>query len=358
MRQPLFAVTAQNPCADNVIRHQVPVAADARVGDRIMRFLVAEKGDRNERRLGLPADTLVERRQNVLAKLRGHFRDSFGLGALAYFIQDRDQVAQRRPAFGVGIERINRRRDVTAVLFLRKQSVLVGAAGLDARGFLFPTGAHGLDEHGIARLPIIAADVLQLVAGLVELQALAREVEQRRGQGAAVRLRHPPPPRPYRITALGFVTLVVFVPGAVTHAVAVDQLKILYQQMPPGVVYERLRRLHLHAPRQHLVPTLYAFRALVVVIPGRRKGRKEFLTCLADSCLLFPVSLLLPRAPQRLRYYRQCGDLVRPNFGVCSLTLPRPVLVKVRQHMTLIIAHNAVGELDGRLRIELHGYEV
>src|ERR1051326_6830548 len=298
MRQPLFAVTAQNPCADNVIRHQVPVAADARMGDRIMRFLVAEKSDRNERRLGLPADTLVERRQNVLAKLRGHYRDSFGLGALAYFIQDRDQVAQRRPAFGVGIERIDRRRDVTAVLFLRKQSVLVGAAGLDARDFLFPTRAHGLDEHGIARLPIIAADVLQLVAGLVELQALAREVEERRDQAARVRLETPQHHRHHRITALGFVKLVVLVPGAVTHAVAVDQLKILYQQMPPGVVYERLRRLHLHAARKHPVPSLYALFSLVVIIPACRKRRKEFLTCLADSCPLFPVFFFsLPPPP-------------------------------------------------------------
>src|SRR5215510_5614469 len=115
--------------------------------------------------------------------------------------------------------------------------MFIGAAADDPGDLRFPAGAHGLDENGIACLPIIPAKIIDLMPRLMKLETFACKIEQGRYQPAGVSFITPDEHRQHGVAALSFVEPVILIAGAVVHTIAVDELEVLDEQMTPGVIH-------------------------------------------------------------------------------------------------------------------------
>src|ERR1043166_4610209 len=165
-------------------------------------------------------------------------------------VQYGGQVAQGAPAFGIHGEAIDQRMDITAVLAFGAEVDVVGSTISEQMSFLFPSRPQFADGTGIARLPIVTAEIFELKAGLVTFKILAREIEQRHEPAAHVRVVAPGEHSERGVGAFGLVEFVVLVAGAVVNAIAVNQFKVLDDEIAPGVVYDWLRAIQIHATRE------------------------------------------------------------------------------------------------------------
>src|SRR5437667_12662390 len=147
----------------------------------------------------------------------------------------------------------------------RDQSV-VAAAVEDSINFLFPFWTKGFDELSVPGLPIVPRHIFQLMAGLVELDRLASEIQQRWNQSARIGFVTPEHQRHGCIAAFSLVQLVVLIAGAVMDAVAVHQRKILNDELPPGIVDVVLRHCDLHPALQKAVPSLRTEFSLLLIV--------------------------------------------------------------------------------------------
>ena len=119
---------------------------------------------------------------------------------------------------------------------------------------LLPPGAHRINKVGIARLPIIAADIVQLVGCEMVRQSFVGDVENHRKQAAHIFLIPPPHQRQRGIAAFGGIHFLVLIARAVIHAITIDQGEVLNDQILPGVIYEGLWRVHVHPASNQRLP--------------------------------------------------------------------------------------------------------
>ena len=123
----------------------------------------------------------------------------------AHFGQHGAQIAQGAPAFGVGVDRVNRRGDIAAVAFFREKPIRAGAIFVEPTRLFFPTWLQLFDGRSIASLPIVAGQVQKFEAGLVKLKAFARKIEQRDHQAAHVFFVAPNHHGEGGVAAFGFI---------------------------------------------------------------------------------------------------------------------------------------------------------
>ena len=215
---------------------------------------VGVESDGDKRRRGLAAEALVYGGEGGFLERGGVVAVALGVGGVAGFGEDGAEVAQGAPAFGVDGEAIDEGADVAAVLAFGAEAELIGAGVGEAGGFLLPARAQVGHDGGVAGLPVVAAEVIELEAGLVAFEVFAGEVEQRDHEAAHVGLVAPGQQREGGVAAFGFVELVVLVAGAVVDGVAVDELEVLADEVAPGVVDDGLGGLDVHAPGEEVVP--------------------------------------------------------------------------------------------------------
>src|SRR5690242_17093154 len=90
--------------AEHVGNHEIVVAALPCRWQRIMRQLIREKGDGDERRLAVAPLALLDSSDNGGAEILGFRSESSRLVLFAQVGEDSRQVAQATPAIGIGTE--------------------------------------------------------------------------------------------------------------------------------------------------------------------------------------------------------------------------------------------------------------
>src|SRR5690349_4629580 len=147
------------------------------------------------------------------------------------------------------------------------EEAVIGAAVEDAFDFFFPFRTGGTNEVGVASLPVISDEVVELLAGLIEFDGVAHKIEQWDEESAGVGLIAPELQRGDSVAAFAFVEGVVLIAGAVMNFVAVNELKVLDDELAPSVVDVGLGCFHIHRAGEKFFPGAISEVALIVVSP-------------------------------------------------------------------------------------------
>lgn len=216
-------------------------------------------------------------------------------------------------------------------MFALKEAVFAAAVE-DAFDFLFPIGASGANKFCVASLPVIADEVVELLAGLIEFYGVASEIEQGQEESASIGFVTPELESGDGVAAFAFVEGIVLIAGAVMDFISVDELEILDDEVTPGVVDARLGSFDEHRAGKKFAPGLNRQITLVVVVVEIRSatragqdagsGQKRF-GCNCDD-----------------------GGLVGGDFGVGAIAIvfPRPGVIEGNESVAVGIGDVALRE--------------